>query len=156
MKLKIIALSERSQRGTWYIVYDSIYINSEKFKFISTVSKQTSGYLGMGRWRVGGCDYEEAGEALGVMEMLILVVVMVSWVWFMCRSHQTVHFNICSLLDADYSSINLFFKRNNRRKQLLGKICPQFHHFHLRCLSRKGLSRLCFPFLNHYRALIFV
>lgn len=48
-KLKIIVFSERSQRGTGYIVYDAIYINSEKCKFIYTDRKQTTGYLGMGR-----------------------------------------------------------------------------------------------------------
>lgn len=75
---------------------------------------------------MGRCDYEEAGEALGVMEMLILVVVMVSWVWFMCRSHQTVHFNICSLLDADYSSINLFLKETIEGNNYLERSAHNF------------------------------
>lgn len=64
------------------IVYDSIYINSEKCKFVYTGRQQTSSHLGVGKWGgAGGRDYEEAEEDLGVMETLVtLIVVMVSQV----------------------------------------------------------------------------
>lgn len=67
-------------------------------------------------------------KLLGVMKMfVILLVVMVSQVFIYVKVIKEYVLIYVVLLYANYNSIKLFLKSNNRRKQLLGNICPQFY-----------------------------
>lgn len=49
---------------------------------------------------------------LGLMNILTVLIVGISWVYTYVNTYQVIHLNMCSLLHVNYSSIKLFKKRD--------------------------------------------
>lgn len=66
-------------------------------------------------WRMadGGGSQWGTRKLLVVMEMFIIsMVVMVSWVQTDVKTYETVHFNLCSLLYINFTSLKLLYTVN--------------------------------------------
>lgn len=60
-------------------------------------------------WFGDGGEWEATRKLLGVMDVFIILIVVMTYVYTYVRTYQSGTLNMCSLLHSNYTSVKLFY-----------------------------------------------